>query len=70
MKQFKLFLVIIVLADFTFALPVTKVEEKKDESEEKHEPIGDDIEVKKKYINFVRFFENHSSYANCVKFCP
>lgn len=47
MKQFTLFLVIIVLADFTFGLPVTKVEEKKEEEkEEKHEELGDDIEVK------------------------
>lgn len=47
MKQFPLFLAVIVLADFTFGLPVTKVEEKKDEKEdEKHEELGNDIEVK------------------------
>lgn len=46
MKQFTLFLAIIVLANFTFALPVTKVEEKKEEKSENHADNSEDIEVK------------------------
>lgn len=46
MKQFTLFLVIVVLADFSFGLPVTKVEEKKEEKSENHEETSADIEVK------------------------
>lgn len=47
MKQFVLFLVVILLADISFGLPVTKVEEvKKEENEEHHEETPEDIEVK------------------------
>lgn len=48
MKHFTWFLVFVVLADFTFGLPVTKVEEKKEEKEEKSEETGEDIEVKER----------------------
>lgn len=72
MKQFTLFLVIIVLADFSFGLPVTKVEEKKEEIEEKHEQLGDDIEVKHKntskslfaFVEFSFFWISNVSSIN------
>lgn len=43
MKQFVLFLVICVVLDVTFGLPVTKIEEKKKDDGEEHQ--GDDVEV-------------------------
>lgn len=42
MKQFTLFLVLIALADISFALPVTRNEDK---VEEKPEELGNDLEV-------------------------
>lgn len=45
MKQLTLFLVIIVLANYSFALPVTKVEEKKEEKSESVEETSEDVEV-------------------------
>lgn len=68
MKQLTVFLVIVVLANFTFGLPVTKVEEKKEEKEEKHEDAGDDIEVKYQYLTKNRCLF-HESINKCVKLC-